>query len=141
VYGASRAVVFVFIGIFVGVMVWTGRRLTLKGHPPRVPYFPAPKSHIARILGGCGSSGLAPRIGCRSYVGNLIALLIASVLVLAVVLILLARLAQRKSRCRLTIGLGLLRRPNLGARDAGIGIESGSTSLARGQQNRAAPHS
>jgi hypothetical protein len=35
----------------------------------------------------------------------------------------------------------LLRRPNLGARDAGIGIESGSTSLARGQQNRAAPRS
>jgi hypothetical protein len=100
VYRASSAVAFLYIGTFVGVMVWAGRRLTLRGHPPRVPFFPAA---IALLLGfsavgvAAGAAGWLHESVAAAYVGSLFALLIASVLVLAVFLILLARLAQHKS--------------------------------------------
>jgi hypothetical protein len=73
--------------------------LTASGHPPRVPIFP---TAIALLL---GFSALATAAGAAGwldgavepvYVGSLIALLVASVLVLAVFLVLLARIAQRK---------------------------------------------
>jgi hypothetical protein len=100
VYRASSAVAFLSIGTFVGVMVWTGRLLTLRGHPPRVPYFPVA---ITLLLGssagaaGAGAAGWLHESVVAAYVGSLIALLVASVLVLAVFLILLARLTQHKS--------------------------------------------
>lgn len=100
VYRVSSAFAFLYIGTFVCVMAWAGRRLTLKGHPPRVPFFP---TSIALLLGvaaavaGVGAAGWWREWVAPCYVGTLIALLIASALVLAVFLILLARLAQNKS--------------------------------------------
>ena len=98
VYRTSSAVACLYIGTFVGVMSWRGRRLTLNGHPPRVRYFP---SAIAAVLGvatlasAAGAAGFWREATAAAYVGDLIALLMASVLVLAVFLVLLARLAQR----------------------------------------------
>jgi hypothetical protein len=80
-------------------MVWAGRRLTASGHPPRVPIFP---SAIALLLGfsalatAAGAAGWLGGTVAPVYVGSLMALLVASVLVLAVFLVLLARIAQRK---------------------------------------------
>jgi len=99
VYRASSAVASVYIGTFVCVMVWAGRRLTAGGHPPRVPIFP---TAIALLLGfsalatAAGAAGWLDGTVAPVYVGSLIALLVASVLVLAVFLVLLARIAQRK---------------------------------------------
>lgn len=100
VYRVSSAVAAVSIGSFVGVMAWTGRRLTRAGHPPRVRYFPAT---IAFLLGltsiamAAGAAGGLRGWITAAYVGTLIALLLASVLVLAVFLVLLARMTQRSS--------------------------------------------
>jgi len=99
VYRISSAFAFFYIGTFVCVMAWTGRRLTLRGHPPRVPVFPAA---IALLLGAAAAVAAVGAVGglhgavVPAYVGSLIALLVASALVLAVFLILLARLAQHK---------------------------------------------
>ena len=99
VYRASSAVAFIYIGSFVGAMVWMGRRLTARGHPPRVRVFP---SAIALLL---GCSALATAAGAAGwldgtvgpvFVGSLIALLVASVLTLAVFLVLLARITHQK---------------------------------------------
>ena len=98
VFRWSSAVALLYIGTFVGLMVWKGRRLTRMGYPPRVPYFP---SAIALLLGVAALAVAAGAVGwlhatlVAAYVGSLIALLVASVLVLAVFLILLARLTQR----------------------------------------------
>ena len=100
VYRASSAIAFLYIGTFVGVMAWTGRRLTLRGHPPRVPYFPAAIELLlgfSAVAAAVGAAGWLHESVAPVYVGTLIALLMASVLVLAVFLILLARLAQHKS--------------------------------------------
>lgn len=100
VFQTSSAFAFVYIGTFVGVMTWTGHRLTIKGHPPRVPLFP---TAIALLLGasaavaGAGAAGWLNQPVAPVYVGTLIALLLASSLVLAVFLILLAQSTQRKS--------------------------------------------
>jgi len=99
VYRASSAAAFLLIGTFVGVMVWAGRRLSLRGHPPRVPYFPAAITlllGLSAVAAGAGAAGWLHESVAAAYVGSLIALLIASVLVLAVFLVLLARLAQHK---------------------------------------------
>jgi hypothetical protein len=90
----------VTIGSFVGVMAWTGRRLTRAGHPPRVRYFPATivlLLGLASIVMAAGAAGGLGRSIVAAYVGTLIALLLASVLVLAVFLVLLARMTQRRS--------------------------------------------
>lgn len=98
VFRASSAVALLYIGTFLCVMAWTGRRLTLNGYPPRVPYFPA---LVALLLGlstigvAAGAAGWLRVSAVAAYVGSLIALLAASVLVLAVHLVLLARLARR----------------------------------------------
>lgn len=100
VYRISSAVAAMCIGTFVGVMAWTGRRLTRAGYPPRVRYFPATivlllgLASIAMAVGAAG--GLHGSI-TAAYVGTLIALLLASALVLAVFLVLLARMTQRSS--------------------------------------------
>jgi hypothetical protein len=100
VYRISSAVAAMYIGTFVGVMAWTGRRLTRAGYPPRVRYFPATivlllgLAAIAMAVGAAG--GLRGSI-TAAYVGTLIALLLASALVLAVFLVLLARMTQRSS--------------------------------------------
>jgi drug/metabolite transporter (DMT)-like permease len=99
VYRTSSAFAFFYIGTFVCVMAWAGRRLTLRGYPPRVPVFPVA---IALLLGVAAAVAAAGAVGwlrgavVPAYVGGLIALLVASALVLAVFLILLARLAQRR---------------------------------------------
>ena len=93
-YRASSALAFLYIATFVLVMVVTGRRLTLKGYPPRIPVFP---SAIALVLGlsalavGAGAAGVLHSSVQLVYVGSLIALLIASILALAILLVLLAR--------------------------------------------------
>ena len=100
VYRVSSALACLFIGTFVGVMGWAGRRLTLRGHPPRVPYFPAAITLLlvlSAVAAGAGAAGWLHESLVAAYVGSLMALLIASILVLAVFLILLARLAQHKS--------------------------------------------
>lgn len=100
VYRISSAVAAVSIGSFVGVMAWTGGRLTRAGHPPRVRYFPPT---IVTLLGltsivmAAGAAGGLHGSLTAAYVGTLIALLLASVLVLAVFLVLLARMTQRRS--------------------------------------------
>jgi hypothetical protein len=99
VYRASSAVAFLYIGTFVSVMVWAGRRLTVRGYPPRVPIFPAA---ITLLLGfsalatAAGAAGWLDGAVAPVYVGSLIGLLVASVLVLAVFLVLLARIAHDK---------------------------------------------
>jgi peptidoglycan/LPS O-acetylase OafA/YrhL len=100
VYRVSSAVASVAIGGFVAVMVWTGRRLTRAGHPPRVRYFPATIVFLlglASIVMAAGAAGGLDESIVAAYVGALIALLLASVLVLAVFLVLLARMTQRRS--------------------------------------------
>jgi hypothetical protein len=99
VYRISSAVAALGIGAFVVVMAWTGRRLTRAGHPPRVPYFPAA---IALLLGGASVVTAAGALGwlgdflVAAYVGTLIALLLASAFVLAVFLVLLARMTRHE---------------------------------------------
>jgi len=100
VYRISSAVAAVCIGCFVGVMAWTGRRLTRAGFPPRVRYFPATivlLLGLASIVMAVGAVGGLRGSITAAYVGTLIALLLASVLVLAVFLVLLARMTQRRS--------------------------------------------
>ncbi len=100
VYRISSAVAFLFIGSFLSVMVWTGRRLTLMGHPPRVPYFPSAIAlllAVSAVAAAAGAAGWLYGSIVPAYVGALIALLVASVLVLAVFLILLARLTQQQT--------------------------------------------
>jgi hypothetical protein len=99
VYRASSAVASVYIGTFVCVMAWAGRRLTVRGHPPRVAIFPAVISLLLGLSALATAAGAVGWMGgavAAIYVGSLIALLVASVLVLAVFLVLLARIAQRE---------------------------------------------
>ena len=99
VYRAACAVGCVYVGVFLAVMVARGRALTRRGHPPRVRYFPgaiAVLLGIATLALAAGAAGLLGRGLVATYVGGLVALLVASVSVLAVFLILLARLAQNR---------------------------------------------
>src|SRR6185503_13731140 len=78
VYRASSAAAFLLIGTFVGVMVWAGRRLSLRGHPPRVPYFPAAITlllGLSAVAAGAGAAGWLHESVAAAYVGSLIALL------------------------------------------------------------------
>ncbi len=99
VYRASSAVASVYIGTLVCVMAWAGRQLTVRGHAPRVPVFP---TAIALLLGfsalatAAGAAGWLGETVAPVYAGSLMALLVASVLVLAVFVVLLARTAQQK---------------------------------------------
>jgi hypothetical protein len=100
VYQTSSALAFLYIATFVCVMIWTGRRLTIKGHPPRVPFFPTAIAlllGVSAVVAGAGAVGWLEQPIAPAYVGTLMALLVASSLVLAVFLILLARSAQRRS--------------------------------------------
>jgi hypothetical protein len=98
VFRVSSAVAFAYIGVFACVMAWRGRRLTLRGYPPRVPFFP---SAILGLLGvsviatGAGAAGFLHASLVPAYVGSLIALLVVSALVLAIFLVLLARASQQ----------------------------------------------
>jgi hypothetical protein len=99
IYRASSAVAFLYIGTFVCVMVRTDRRLTRMGHPPRVPFFPAAIAlllGVSAVVAAAGAAGWLHGSVVPAYVGTLIALLVVSVLVLAVFLILLARLTQHR---------------------------------------------
>ena len=99
VYRIASAAAALYTGTLVGVLAWTGHRLTVRGYPPRVPYFPYA---IVLLLGfsamatALAAAGWLPGVVVPVYVGSLIALLMASVLVLAVFLILLARLTQQR---------------------------------------------
>jgi len=97
VYRISSAVAALGIGTFVVVMAWTGRRLTRAGHPPRVPYFPAAIVLLlgtASVVTAAGAAGWLRGSIVAAYVGTLIALLLASAFVLAVFLVLLARMTR-----------------------------------------------
>ncbi len=100
VYRISSAVAAVSIGTLVGVMALTGRRLTRAGFPPRVRYFPATivvLLGLASVVMAVGAAGGLRGWVTAAYVGTLIALLLASALVLAVFLVLLARMTRRRS--------------------------------------------
>ena len=94
VYRISSGVAALLIGAFVGAMAASGRRLTRRGFPPRVPLFPSGITLVlaaAAIATAAGAAGWLRGALVAVYVGSLIALLVASVSVLAVFLILLAR--------------------------------------------------
>ncbi|BCT92925.1 hypothetical protein LYSHEL_19480 [Lysobacter helvus] len=99
VYRVASVVAFAYISVLGGVMAWRGRRLTLRGFPPRVKFFP---SAIFALLGvsaiatGAGAAGSLQASIVPAYVGSLIALLVVSALVLAIFLVLLARAAQQE---------------------------------------------
>ena len=98
VFRVSSAAASVYIGTFLGVMAWTGRRLTLKGYPPRVAYFPSLVALLLVVpLVGvvAGAAGWLRDSMVPAYVASLLALLVASVLVLAVYLVLLAQHARQ----------------------------------------------
>jgi hypothetical protein len=100
VYRISSVVACLYIGTFVCVMAWTGRRLTRSGHPPRVRYFPFAVALLlgaSAVVAGAGAAGWLQGSVVPAYVGCLIALLLASAMVLAVFLVLLARMTQRKA--------------------------------------------
>ncbi len=100
VYRTSSAVAFLYIAVLVCAMVRTSQRLTRKGFPPRIPWFPSTVVLllIASAAGvAAGAAGWLHGAVVPAYVGSLIALLLVSAMVLAVFLILLARSAQRKS--------------------------------------------
>jgi hypothetical protein len=97
VYRTSSAIAAVYIGTFVGVMVRTGLQLTRTGYPPRVPWFPSTVTLLLVVSTVCVAAGAVGWLRgsvAATYVGSLIALLLVSAMVLAVFLILLARLAK-----------------------------------------------
>jgi len=99
VYRTSSAIASLYIGTFVWVMVRTGLRLTRAGFPPRVPWFPSTVTLLLVVSAAWVAAGAAGWLHgwvAAAYVGSLLALLLVSALVLAVFLILLARLTQRK---------------------------------------------
>lgn len=97
VYRASSVVASLYIGTFAWVMVRTGMRLTRRGYPPRIPWFPSTVALLLIVSSLCVAAGAVGWLHASvipAYVGSLIALLLVSALVLAVFLILLARLTQ-----------------------------------------------
>lgn len=99
VYRTSSAVAFLYIAVLVCAMVLTSQRLTRKGFPPRIPWFPSTVVLLLIASGAGVAAGAAGRLRgalVAAYVGSLIALLLVSAMVLAVFLILLARSAQRR---------------------------------------------
>ena len=99
VYRTSSGFAFLYIGAFACVMAWTGHRLTITGYPPRVPVFPSAITLllvVAAAATAAGAVGWLHEAVVPAYVGSLMALLLASALVLAVFLVLLARLARHR---------------------------------------------
>jgi peptidoglycan/LPS O-acetylase OafA/YrhL len=98
IFQTSSVFAFFYTGILVCVMTWTGRRLTKKGYPPRVPFFPTAIAFllgVPTVLAGVVALGWLADWAVPIYVGTLLVLLVASSLVLAVFLIILARSAQQ----------------------------------------------
>ena len=94
VYRISCAVACVYTGVLVVVRAIAGRRLTRAGFPPRVPYFQLTLTcllTVAAIATGIGVFGVWGDAIVPVFAGALFILLLASVLVLAIFLILLAR--------------------------------------------------
>ena len=98
VYRIASSIACVFTLSLVAIQVRTGRRMTRNGFPPRVPFFPFALASLLSIAGvalGIGATGAWGRSLMAAYAGGLIALLLASTMVLAIFLILLARHAHR----------------------------------------------
>ncbi len=94
VYRIACGATCVYTGVLVIVRAIAGRRLTRAGYPPRVPYFPLTLTcllTLAAIAGGLGAFGQLGGAIVPVFAGCLFILLLASVLVLAIFLILLAR--------------------------------------------------
>ena len=99
VYRASSAIAFLYIATLVSAMVSTSLHLTRRGYPPRIPWFPSTVVLllIAAAAGvALGAVGWLHEAVVPAYVGALIGLLLVSAMVLAVFLILLARLTRHK---------------------------------------------
>ncbi|KGQ19007.1 hypothetical protein LF41_97 [Lysobacter dokdonensis DS-58] len=99
VYQLSSVVACVHTLALVAVQVRAGRRLTREGFPPRVPFFPFALVSLLTLAGlaaGIGALGGWGAALVPVYAGCLLALLLASVLVLAIFLVLLARAARRE---------------------------------------------
>jgi hypothetical protein len=97
VYRLASAILALYTFVLAGVLARAGRRLTRNGYPPRVPLFPfvlvslmlvSASAATIGALGGWGDALVAVYAGC------IVALLLASVLVLAIFLVLLARMAR-----------------------------------------------
>lgn len=101
VFRISCGATCLYTGVLVIARAIAGRRLTRAGYPPRVPYFPLALTcllSLAAIASGLGALGLLGDAIVPVFAGCLFILLLASVLVLAIFLILLARSFDRASR-------------------------------------------
>ena len=99
VYRISCGAACVYCGVLVVVRSIAGRRLTRAGYPPRVPYFPMTLTcllTLASLATGLGALGACGDAIVPVFAGALFILLLASVLVLAIFLILLARHARAR---------------------------------------------
>src|SRR5579863_474852 len=65
-YRISSVVAFLYIGTFVSIMVWAGRRLSRRGYAPRVRYFP---TAIVVLL---GISAVAVGVGAAGWLRDLV---------------------------------------------------------------------
>ena len=94
VFRISCGVTCIYTAVLVVVRSIAGRRLTRAGYPPRVPFFPLTLTCLltaAAIASGLGAFGVLGEDIVPVFAGCLFVLLLASVLVLAIFLILLAR--------------------------------------------------
>jgi len=99
VFRASSAIAFLYITALVSAMVGTGLRLTRRGFPPRIRWFPSTVVGLliaSAIAVAAGAAGWLHGAVVAAYAGTLLALLLVSAMVLAVFLILLARLTQQR---------------------------------------------
>ena len=97
VYRLSSAALGLYALVLVSVLARAGRRLTREGFPPRVPLFPLVLVSLMGVAAGAGWGGALGAWGdslVAVYAGCIVALLLASVLVLAIFLVLLARLTR-----------------------------------------------
>jgi ammonia channel protein AmtB len=98
VYRLSGAVGFMFLALFGLATAISGRRLTRRGFPPRVPGFPTVLFSLLAIAAIADLVAALQLFGQRAafaYVGSLVVMLLAAVAALCVFLVLLARKTKR----------------------------------------------
>jgi hypothetical protein len=99
VYRLSGAVAVMYLGLFGLATAIAGRRLTLRGFPPRVPGFPTVLFSLLAIAAIADLAAAFRLFGQRpafAYVGSLVVMLLAAVAALCVFLVLLARKTKRE---------------------------------------------
>ena len=97
-FRAASGVACVYLGLLLTAMSIAGRRLTRRGYPPRVPYFPPMLFlllGLAAAVDAWAVADVSTQLRVAAYVGSLILLLLAALLALCVFLVLLARTTRR----------------------------------------------